>query len=147
MKAISLLQPWAMLVILGAKRFETRTWQTPYRGPLVIHASRRFPEELRELCRLEPFRGILRQAGFVSWFDLPVQVILGTVEIVDCQRTESLTEIDAQERALGDYRAGRWAWQLERPRPLSQPIPWKGLPGLYTIPDALFRADVVEVRS
>ncbi len=33
MKCISLIQPWATLIIHGAKRFETRSWRTPYRGP------------------------------------------------------------------------------------------------------------------
>ena len=39
MKAISLLQPWATLVSIGAKRVETRSWRTDYRGPIAIHAS------------------------------------------------------------------------------------------------------------
>ncbi len=43
MKCISLIQPWATLIIHGAKRFETRGWRTLYRGPLTIHASGCFP--------------------------------------------------------------------------------------------------------
>jgi activating signal cointegrator 1 len=39
MKAISLLQPWATLVVMGVKTIETRSWQTPHRGELLIHAS------------------------------------------------------------------------------------------------------------
>lgn len=38
MKAITLMQPWATLVAIGAKRLETRSWSTNYRGPLAIHA-------------------------------------------------------------------------------------------------------------
>jgi len=41
MKAISLWQPWASLVACGAKRFETRSWPTRYRGPLLIHAAKK----------------------------------------------------------------------------------------------------------
>src|SRR3972149_12240119 len=40
MKAISLWQPWASLIAVGAKKYETRSWDTPYRGPLVICASK-----------------------------------------------------------------------------------------------------------
>ena len=40
MKAISLLQPWASLVVMGAKTIETRGWGTKYRGPILIHASK-----------------------------------------------------------------------------------------------------------
>ena len=39
MKVISLLQPWASLVVAGHKKIETRSWNTKYRGPLLIHAS------------------------------------------------------------------------------------------------------------
>ncbi len=38
MRTLTLTQPWATLVALGAKTIETRSWQTSYRGPLAIHA-------------------------------------------------------------------------------------------------------------
>lgn len=40
MKAISLWQPWAALIAVGAKTIETRSWGTNYRGPLLIHAAK-----------------------------------------------------------------------------------------------------------
>ncbi len=40
-RAITLWQPWASLVALGLKRFETRSWPTNYRGKLLIHAATR----------------------------------------------------------------------------------------------------------
>ncbi len=45
MKALTVMQPWATLVALGAKRIETRSWSTSYRGPLAIHASGRISRE------------------------------------------------------------------------------------------------------
>jgi activating signal cointegrator 1 len=41
MKALSLWKPWASLIVIGAKRFATRHWETSYRGPLLIHAAKR----------------------------------------------------------------------------------------------------------
>jgi hypothetical protein len=38
MKGLTLTQPWATLVAIGAKRIETRSWPTRYRGLLAIHA-------------------------------------------------------------------------------------------------------------
>ncbi len=38
MKAITLQQPWATLVLEHGKRVENRSWTTSYRGPLLIHA-------------------------------------------------------------------------------------------------------------
>lgn len=43
MKALTLHQPHATLVALGVKAIETRSWSTPYRGPLAIHAGLRPP--------------------------------------------------------------------------------------------------------
>ena len=38
MRVLTLHQPWASLVAVGAKCFETRSWRTHYRGELAIHA-------------------------------------------------------------------------------------------------------------
>lgn len=40
MKAITLWQPWASLLACGAKKYETRSWSTKYRGPIAIHAGK-----------------------------------------------------------------------------------------------------------
>lgn len=41
MKIITLWQPWASLVALGLKQYETRSWSTQYQGGLLIHAAKR----------------------------------------------------------------------------------------------------------
>ena len=38
MKALSIKQPWASLVVTGTKRIECRTWKTNFRGPLQGYA-------------------------------------------------------------------------------------------------------------
>ena len=40
-KVLTLTQPWATLVAIGAKKIETRSWSASYRGPLAIHAAAR----------------------------------------------------------------------------------------------------------
>lgn len=40
MKALSIRQPWAWLVAHGHKDIENRTWQTKFRGRVLIHASK-----------------------------------------------------------------------------------------------------------
>lgn len=40
MKALSIRQPWALLIVQGIKDIENRGWSTAYRGDLLIHASR-----------------------------------------------------------------------------------------------------------
>jgi hypothetical protein len=57
-----LTEPWASLVALGAKKVETRSWATPHRGPLAVHAAKGFPLDCRILCRQNPFYAALSAA-------------------------------------------------------------------------------------
>jgi hypothetical protein len=134
MKSITITQPWATLIVLGAKHYETRTWETRHRGQLAIHASRRFPEAQRELCRHEPIRSVLRKAGYYSWSDLPIGAVLGTVQLTDCLPVEKVLALDPAERVLGDYHPGRWAWVLTGARELPAPVPCRGMLGIYEVP-------------
>lgn len=67
MKALSLTQPWASLIAIGAKRVETRSWSTNHRGPVAIHAAKGFPKFARDLVWAEPFQGRLREAGIIRF--------------------------------------------------------------------------------
>lgn len=40
MKALSIRQPWAWLIVNGYKDIENRSWDTKYRGMVLIHASK-----------------------------------------------------------------------------------------------------------
>lgn len=39
MKAITIKQPWASLIVHGIKDIENRTWLTHFRGRVLIHAA------------------------------------------------------------------------------------------------------------
>src|SRR5437762_1138392 len=94
MKAISVLQPWASLIVHGRKRFETRSWQTRHRGPLLIAASARFPAEFQLLCGRQPFlrafqklylAGPRYDAGALDIAaQLPLGAIIGRVTLAAC---------------------------------------------------------------
>jgi hypothetical protein len=45
MKVLSVRQPWAWLLVAGRKDVENRTWNTKYRGPLLIHAGKSWDAE------------------------------------------------------------------------------------------------------
>jgi hypothetical protein len=141
MKAISILQPWASLIVHGLKRYETRSWQTRHRGPLLICASARFPAEFQTLCAREPFRTALQTAcGFAdaaSGLALPTGCIFGTVLLTACHPTADGFALSDTERAFGDFGPARYAWELTLPRRLPAPIPYRGALGLFEIPDAL----------
>lgn len=41
MKALSIKEPWASLILTGRKTIETRTWCTKYRGQLLLCCSKK----------------------------------------------------------------------------------------------------------
>jgi len=141
MKALTLTQPWATLVAIGAKRIETRSWNTQYRGPLAIHAAKGFPETAQFLCFKEPFRGLLIQkysfiCGGEMYFGkhkFPLGCIVATCNLtrIDSIKKDYDLYITRNERAFGDYSEGRFAWILEDIKPLDTPIPAKGSLGLW----------------
>jgi ASCH domain len=57
-RVLSIQQPWAWAIVEGHKRVENRTWTTPYRGPVLIHAAVTVRgaeiEYLRDEFRLKP---------------------------------------------------------------------------------------------
>src|SRR5689334_4415085 len=114
MKAITLHQPYATLIAIGAKRIETRSWPTRYRGPLAIHAARVLGPQARALCSHEPFRSALARAGYASPDALPLGAVVATCRLVDCLPTGAPTDYppahlppgDSAERAFGDYAPG-----------------------------------------
>ena len=133
MRALSVMQPWAALIVVGAKRIETRSWRTCFRGRIAVHASSRLPADYDDLIRREPFRSALLNS---PWNRLPRGVLLGTIELLDCVRVEDIDTTEDMERAFGDFAPGRWAWLLADPRPLPCLAAVRGWPGVFEIDES-----------
>lgn len=132
MKTLSLTQPWASLVAVGAKQRETRSWSTPYRGQLAIHASKGFPQWAMEYCVVEPFLSVLAyQVGITLIGDLPRGAVIATCNLVDVRRITATNAPTGNEKAFGDYTPGRFMWFLEDVKMLPFPVPAKGSLGLW----------------
>jgi hypothetical protein len=155
-KALSLWQPWASLVAFRAKRIETRSWGTPYRGDVLICASASMNEEARESCFDDHIEAVLEAHG-IDPFDapkaLPRGCVVAVARLAECRQitrhekdwsgrmltfvprhAEELTngvQISAEEFAFGYYAPDRFAWFLENIRPLPEPIPTRGAQGLW----------------
>ena len=120
MKALSIRQPWAWLIVNGFKPVENRTWSTAYRGELAIHAGRNFD-----------------QAGLESVLDffpdlrihLPQQYdlggVVGAAELYSC--------VDAH---ASRWFTGPWGFGMRNARPITF-VPYRGLLGFFEIPDEL----------
>ena len=151
MKALTLWQPWASLLAYGAKKYETRSWATKYRGPIAIHAATRpVIEILRTLDQhtIDAMGMALSSRadgryGANDLLGLPRGHIIATAELVGCYEmyeSNSLVErtsicikrdlsgipISGNELLFGDWTPGRYAWEFANMTMLPEPIPAKG---------------------
>lgn len=156
MKAITVTQPFATLIALGYKRFETRSWSTKYGGEIAIHAGASFPKYYQNLCIQEPFLSILIDAGYVGLLPgaffgryglladnpLPRGKIIAYGVLAGCF---SATGIYIKkylakhpiENKLGNFEADRYAFEIINVKPLDKFIPYTGKIGLWSIPEGL----------
>lgn len=118
MKVLTIRQPWATLIIQGYKRFEFRSWQTKYRGELLIHAGKGIDKEA--MNRLKNYLPD----------ELPLGKILGKVELVDCIKCdENFKKMCLKENkdiyAKSTFEE-RFAWQLTNVEVFDEQIDAKG---------------------
>jgi hypothetical protein len=158
MTAITIYQPWASLIISGAKRFETRPWKHSYIGRLAIHAGAKRPFDTLNGFDIEIIFAMGRAFGLeetridtiIQFLDeLPRGAVLGTTEHIGCRTIDRIEEmryspqetgcwdggrwIDPtnDELLLGDWTPGRFAWEQTDPKKFDDPIRARGRQGLW----------------
>jgi len=127
MKALSIRQPWAWLIVNGHKNIENRSWKTLQRGPVLVHASKTMTRDDYEAARetlelasaFEP-----HQIELPSFEELELGGIVGRVEIVGCVH-----------KSPSPWFFGDFGFVLEHAEPL--PFrPYKGALGFFNVEDA-----------
>lgn len=123
MKVLTIRQPWATLIMQKDKRFEFRSWQTKYRGDLLIHAGKGIDREaMKRLTKYIPK-------------DLPTGKILGKVTLVDCVKITP----DFKQKLLKENKdiytdssfKENYGWQMEEVQVFDEPIEAKGKLSLW----------------
>lgn len=104
MKALSIKQPWAHLIIHGGKDIENRKWSTKFRGRFLVHASKEIDEEAM-IAYVQ--MGLVREHCVTG-------AIIGSVEIIDC-----VTESESP------WFQGPYGFVLRNPL-IKIPVPLKG---------------------
>lgn len=111
MKALSLKQPWAELILKGKKKIEIRKWNTKFRGEFLIHAS-----------KIPDWNG-MKKFGFK---DLPCGVIVGKARLVDVKKYENEKEfLKDQDSHLATKEWGNYGFILKNVKRINK-IPAKG---------------------
>lgn len=89
MKALSIKEPWASMILSGKKTIETRTWKTNYRGPILLCASKNPKSKISGMAFAtakildcspmvrddERFACCKKYLGAVSWFLVNIKKI------------------------------------------------------------------------
>lgn len=154
--AITLWQPWATLIGIGVKQYETRSWPPPrkYIGHrIAIHAAARKPPADVDSEVVREIEAVLRLHRQPEAMKLPrgavicTAVLAGAYRVADCfwddvTGANAMFDLDATLPGspfaagadidlFGNYEPGRWLWLLRDPVLLPVPAPAKGKQGWW----------------
>jgi hypothetical protein len=163
LKAITLYEPWASLMAIGAKRNETRGCRTSHRGDIAIHAAKTTQALAPAIINAYHNRGMVpppntpealvpavidayHNRGIVPSPDT-LGCIVAVVDLWDVQPAEKfdtfrtndkeLIPITKEEFMFGNYNGGcgRWIFRTRNLRRLTTPIPTRGYQSIgWTVP-------------
>jgi len=148
MYALSLTDPYASLIAVGAKCIETRSFRTIHRGWLAIHAAKTMPADAVAFAASDLVTGPLIRAGVLprDWKHWTYsRASLHRVGKIARRSDGAVTvggrdlPVTDEELAFGDYTPGRYGWVLTNVRRLATPIPARGTLGLWRVPDGIVR--------
>jgi hypothetical protein len=122
MKALSVQQPYADKIIFHGKDIENRTRRTNFRGTVAIHAS----------MKIHPSASLSKQLKE----EMVVGAIIGVVDAVDCV-----------DKHKSKWFFGPYGYVLKNPRPLSKPIPCKGMLGLWKVAPSVVKEIKKQVKG
>jgi hypothetical protein len=125
MRALTVRQPWAHLIITGKQPYENRSWKTIYRGPVLVHSALTISDHAMYVCQEivghDIDRAMLRTGSLIG-----VALLTGII-------TPSMN----QPRSI--FFTGPFGWILDRPREFKTPIEAIGKQGLWIPP-----TDIIE---
>lgn len=151
--ALSIRQPWAWLILHAGKDVENRTWASRYRGPLLVHAGKR-PDTEAYLAAFDAkkhgttppdwLKPCVETLNQLTWprDPAPTGAFVGVVDLVDVHHDTTCHSCNLA-RPCTDRVCSPWAecllgsnWhrRLVNPRPLIEPIPYRGQLGLFHPP-------------
>ncbi len=99
MKALSIKQPYAELIVNGQKKIEIRKWNTKLRGEFLIHASK------------SADKGAMKRFGFK---ELPLGRIVGKAFLKDVKKYEDKSDFANDKNLhLANSTYGNYGFILE----------------------------------
>lgn len=122
MKALTVKEPWASLIVNGYKKYEFRSWKTNYRGKILIHAGKTIEKDM--LSKFNDYN--------ISCYS---GEIIGEAYITDCILIDDAFQDELNKTNMLIYgrssHVGIYAWKLENVVKYDKPIKAKGKLGLW----------------
>jgi hypothetical protein len=142
LKAITLYEPFASLISIGAKINETRGQRTNHRGDICIHAALKDYAVSEEIipATIKAFRdrGIMPQLEWKGCILAVVDLweVRPSADFITCENVRpQFVTISEEEKNFGNYNPNRWIYRTRNLRRLKTPIPCKGFQCVgWTVP-------------
>ncbi len=157
-RILTVRQPWAWAIIHGGKDVENRTRNIAgsYRGPVAIHAGARYDEEwasdaLADAMNNHP--GVWNEPQpWRAQIGAASGAIVGVVDLVAVHHPDvgwgcPASPGDLLPRCSAWADPGRHHLVLENPRPLDEPIPYRGALGLRRLDAETTAAVWLQIRG
>lgn len=138
--ALSIRQPWASAIASGPKDVENRTWRTSYEpgGLIAVHASAgiewQVPDEAWAAAGVAPYRRGMRRADWTA--TLPLGAVIAVATLAGCHHDRDCKAAPCSPWRVRDC----WHWQLASVRVLPEPVPCRGMLGLWRLPEEAEKA-------
>lgn len=118
--ALSLIQPWAELVVSGRKTIELRTWNTKFRGKFFVHASMKTDKNKCKELGINP--EILVNGA-----------VIGSCELTDVVKYSSREELEksSSKHFATEYKIPCYGFILKNAEKIN-PVECKGKLGFFT---------------
>uniref|UniRef100_A0A2N9F073 ASCH domain-containing protein n=1 Tax=Fagus sylvatica TaxID=28930 RepID=A0A2N9F073_FAGSY len=142
---LTMHQPWASLLVHGIKRIEGRSWPSPIRGRLWIHAGSKVPDEATIKAMEDFYREIYAVNGITDLKfpdHYPVSRLLGCVEVVGCVRGEELASWEMVPEGVRLEGLTDFCWLCEQPQKLLIPFEMRGYQRVYNLEKKIYDAAV-----
>jgi ASC-1-like (ASCH) protein len=115
MKALSIKQAFAELIVSGKKQIELRTWNTNFRGKFFIHSSLKADKKAMEKFAFD---------------NLPCGKIIGTCELIDVKKYESEKDFLEDKNKHLSNSFSKYGFVLKNPKRIKE-INVKGKLGFW----------------
>ena len=142
MKALTVRQPWASLIVAGVKDVENRTWPIPSTAPavpfrLAIHSAKRVDHH--DNIPAWTHLGAVMERGPIGVnveVDRTAGCVIGLVTVTGCHRADGWPKpasIACCPSPWAEHDDGVWHWTLADSTPLPMPFHAKGRLGMWEV--------------